>query len=80
MNFHSFRYYMKAWQNKMEAHWYHESISRHNAEQKLVDSGKDGSYLVRKSDTVPGAYVLSLFYSNRIHHYRLVFSVSTFYE
>uniref|UniRef100_A0A669EEZ3 phosphatidylinositol-3,4,5-trisphosphate 5-phosphatase n=1 Tax=Oreochromis niloticus TaxID=8128 RepID=A0A669EEZ3_ORENI len=36
--------------------WYHRDISRVYAEDLLARAGRDGSYLVRDSESVPGAY------------------------
>uniref|UniRef100_A0A8C5G4N2 phosphatidylinositol-3,4,5-trisphosphate 5-phosphatase n=1 Tax=Gouania willdenowi TaxID=441366 RepID=A0A8C5G4N2_GOUWI len=38
------------------AAWYHRDISRVHAEDLLARAGRDGSYLVRDSESVPGAY------------------------
>lgn len=42
------------------ATWYHRDISRVHAEDLLARAGRDGSYLVRDSESVPGAYALCL--------------------
>lgn len=42
------------------AAWYHRDISRVHAEDLLARAGRDGSYLVRDSESVPGAYALCL--------------------
>ncbi|XP_065886590.1 phosphatidylinositol 3,4,5-trisphosphate 5-phosphatase 2-like [Dysidea avara] len=52
--------------------WYHQSLSRMDGEKLLVESNRDGAFLVRSSDTVKGAYVLSIISQNRIHHYRII--------
>ena len=40
--------------------WYHGPISRIDCERLLSLNGLDGCYLVRSSETVKGAYVLSV--------------------
>ena len=40
--------------------WYHQNLSRMDGEKLLVETSQDGAFLVRSSDTVKGAYVLSL--------------------
>ena len=40
--------------------WYHQNLSRMDGERLLVETSQDGAFLVRSSDTVKGAYVLSL--------------------
>ena len=39
--------------------WYHKHIGRMDTERLLLESREDGSFLIRESDTVKGAYVLS---------------------
>lgn len=41
--------------------WFHGNLGRMETERLLVDSrGKDGSFLIRPSESMKGAYVLSL--------------------
>ncbi|XP_050411849.1 tyrosine-protein phosphatase non-receptor type 11 [Patella vulgata] len=40
--------------------WFHGHISGKEAERCLMDKGKNGSYLVRESQTNPGVFVLSV--------------------
>ena len=39
--------------------WFHRNIGRMETEKLLVEKREDGSFLIRESDTVKGAYVLS---------------------
>ena len=39
--------------------WFHKNIGRMETEKLLVENTEDGSFLIRKSDNVKGAYVLS---------------------
>ena len=40
--------------------WFHGHISGKNAERLLKEKGKNGSYLVRESQSKPGDFVLSV--------------------
>ena len=39
--------------------WYHKHIDRMETERLLMECREDGAFLIRESDTVKGAYVLS---------------------
>ena len=54
------------------APWYHTGISRNRAEEMLVQAEKNGAFIVRSSESITGAYVLSEFFNNRVHHYRIL--------
>ncbi|KAK2848965.1 hypothetical protein Q5P01_008799 [Channa striata] len=54
------------------AAWYHRDISRVHAEDLLAKAGRDGSYLVRDSESVPGAYALCLLFQRHVHTYRIL--------
>ena len=39
--------------------WFHKNVGRVETERILLESKEDGSFLIRESDTIKGAYVLS---------------------
>lgn len=43
-----------------EPAWQYHGLGRLEAEKMLVDSKKDGAFLVRESESMKGAHVLSL--------------------
>lgn len=40
--------------------WYHRALGRMDSERMLVSCNQDGAFLIRASETMKGAYVLSL--------------------
>ncbi|KAM8952879.1 SH2 domain-containing protein 1A [Pelodytes ibericus] len=50
---------------------YHGKISREEGEKLLTDVGKDGSYLLRDSETVLGMYCLCVLHKDLIYTYRV---------
>ncbi|XP_069748073.1 SH2 domain-containing protein 1A-like [Narcine bancroftii] len=50
---------------------YHGNIGRAETEDLLASMGKDGSYLMRDSETVPGAYCLCILNQTFVHTYRV---------
>ncbi|XP_019595308.1 phosphatidylinositol 3,4,5-trisphosphate 5-phosphatase 1 isoform X3 [Rhinolophus sinicus] len=52
--------------------WNHGNITRSKAEELLSRTGKDGSFLVRASESIPRAYALCVLYRNCVYTYRIL--------
>ncbi|XP_038631579.1 SH2 domain containing 1A duplicate a [Scyliorhinus canicula] len=50
---------------------YHGKINRERGETLLCRNGKDGSYLIRDSESLPGVYCLCVLYSGLVYTYRV---------
>ncbi|XP_038674582.1 SH2 domain-containing protein 1A-like [Scyliorhinus canicula] len=55
----------------MRLSFYHGRIGQAETEDLLASAGKDGSYLIRDSETVPGTYCLCLLNKTFVHTYRI---------
>ncbi|XP_056607110.1 phosphatidylinositol 3,4,5-trisphosphate 5-phosphatase 1 [Triplophysa dalaica] len=52
--------------------WYHGNITRSTAEDLLSKGAKDGSFLLRDSESIQGAYALCVLYQNCVYTYRIL--------
>ncbi|KHJ44465.1 Protein-tyrosine phosphatase [Trichuris suis] len=59
--------------------WFHGYISGREAEQLLLEQGRNGSFLVRESQSTPGDYALSVRQNNRVTHVMVRFVVKKNY-
>lgn len=58
--------------------WFHGHISGKEAEKVLIEKGKNGSYLVRESQSKPGDFVLSIRCDDKVTHVMIRFQVRLF--
>ncbi|XP_048587954.1 phosphatidylinositol 3,4,5-trisphosphate 5-phosphatase 2A isoform X2 [Nematostella vectensis] len=56
----------------MTATWHHKAINRLETEKLLLGCGEDGGFLIRDSESIPNAFVLSILFQGHIHHYRIL--------
>ncbi|KAM9377230.1 SH2 domain containing 1A duplicate a [Pholidichthys leucotaenia] len=50
---------------------YHGPIGKEEGERRLAQDGRDGCYLVRDSDTVPGVFCLCVLFQGYVYTYRI---------
>uniref|UniRef100_A0A8C2T572 Dual adapter for phosphotyrosine and 3-phosphotyrosine and 3-phosphoinositide n=1 Tax=Coturnix japonica TaxID=93934 RepID=A0A8C2T572_COTJA len=54
--------------------WYHYNLTRHAAEALLLSNGKDGSYLLRKSNEREDLYSLSVRGKDSVKHFHIEYT------
>ncbi|TRZ15094.1 hypothetical protein HGM15179_012023 [Zosterops borbonicus] len=54
--------------------WYHDNLTRHAAEALLLSNGKDGSYLLRKSNEREDLYSLSVRGKDSVKHFHVEYT------
>ncbi|NXP30175.1 GRAP protein, partial [Leiothrix lutea] len=52
--------------------WYAGRISRHLAEERLLQRNHLGAFLIRDSESAPGEFSLSVSYGNHVQHFKVL--------
>ena len=56
--------------------WFHGNLSGRDAEKLILERGRNGSFLVRESQSKPGDYVLSVRNDDKVTHVMIRWQVS----
>uniref|UniRef100_A0A8C3BAV1 SH2 domain-containing protein n=1 Tax=Cairina moschata TaxID=8855 RepID=A0A8C3BAV1_CAIMO len=64
----------------MEFPFFHGKITRKACEELLCKNGKNGSYLIRESESVEGALCLCVFFEELIYTYRIFREKQGYYK
>ncbi|XP_050830173.1 dual adapter for phosphotyrosine and 3-phosphotyrosine and 3-phosphoinositide isoform X1 [Serinus canaria] len=62
----------------LRSRWYHDNLTRHTAEALLLSNGKDGSYLLRKSNEREDLYSLSVRGKDSVKHFHVEHTGTSF--
>lgn len=60
---------------RCDQRWFHGHLSAKEAERLMLERGKNGSFLVRESQSKPGDFVLSVRTDDRVTHVMIRFQV-----
>lgn len=60
---------------RLSFRWFHGHLSGKEAEKILLEKGKNGSFLVRESQSKPGDYVLSVRTEDKVTHVMIRYQV-----
>eukprot|EP00794_Sanderia_malayensis_P011283 gene11283-12463_t len=55
--------------------WFHKNLSRKCAEELLMETKREGAFLVRESESLPETRVLCVLMQNEVHHYKIIQSI-----